>query len=64
MEAGKKASFDILKIQKVLLDVLKKNPNKELSITELSRSTDCEDVSLIFKFLENMSANGLIRKEY
>ena len=40
-----------------------KNPNKELSITELSRA-DCEEVSLIFKFLENMSANGLIRKEY
>ena len=55
VKTGKKASFNILKNQKVLFDILKKNPNKEISITELSRSTDCDDVSLIFKLLENMS---------
>ena len=38
VEAGKKASAEILKVQKALMDVLKKDPNKEFSLTELSRS--------------------------
>ena len=42
--------------------VLKKDPNKEFSLTELSRSASCDNVPLVFKLLEYMSANGLIRK--
>ena len=62
VEAGKKASSEILKIQKTLMDILKKDPNKEFSLTELSRSASCDDIPLVFKLLEHMSANGLIKK--
>lgn len=64
VEAGKKAAAKVLKWQKDILDVLRNNGGTGMSISSfLDHLPDCRDISLLFKLLEHMVSNGILKYE-
>jgi glucose-6-phosphate isomerase len=58
VEAGKKASGNVLAIQREVIAHLKKNLNQALTVTELAQAIGRqEDVETIFKVTEHLAAN-------
>ena len=63
VEAGKKAAFEVLKLQKKMLNFLQSHKGQKFSVIDICQSMLYSgEPSLIFKLLEFLSANGHIVK--
>lgn len=65
VESGKKAATKILRIQKQVVAVLKSNPNKSLTVDDISAMIDDKNENEhVFKILERLAANrrNLVKK--
>ncbi|TSA40436.1 MAG: glucose-6-phosphate isomerase, partial [Verrucomicrobiales bacterium] len=59
VESGKKAASRILRIQKQVISVLRKNPKKALTVDQISTMIeDKNENEHVFKILERLSANN------
>ena len=63
VEAGKKAAAKVLKWQNDIVAVLKNNNNAMSLNSIVAKLPDCQDQSLLFKLLEHMVMNGVLKYE-
>lgn len=64
VEAGKKAAAKVLKWQNDIILSLKNNDNNGMTLNSFVQDLpDCKDPSLLFKLLEHMVANGILKYE-
>jgi len=57
VEAGKKAASAILELQAKVIDVLSRNPGKQMTAKTLAKETGSNDVESIFWICDHLSAN-------
>ncbi len=64
VEAGKKAAAKVLKWQNDIVLALKNDDNNGMTLNSFAHDLpDCKDPSLLFKLLEHMVANGILKYE-